>query len=177
MRCSCCKKNEATKTYEKVRGGKKTVEYYCLTCYERSFLEPETSVFSDSTDTCPYCGASLADFEKTKLVGCAHCYKTMIKGVMPSIIKMQGKEAHAGKTPAIELPETDAIGRFSVASDEDEALEKLRFSRQCNELEIVLAKLQEIGDYDGAEGYADKLSRMRTTGIVEEEFVWRKNPN
>ncbi len=178
MRCFHCKENQATKTYERVKNGKKLSEFYCLQCYERLFFEDEIKAETDSTDTCPYCGMTLAEVEEKKLVGCAYCYKMMHGGVSPIIIKMQGKETHKGKGPVLDSEEEQKFARLGEAepseAEMDAALERSRLRRQCYELEVILTKLKNEGDFEGAQGYADKLSRMRGNARIEEEFVWRK---
>ena len=41
MLCCHCKKNQATKTYDRITDGKKQTEYYCLDCYHRLFISIE----------------------------------------------------------------------------------------------------------------------------------------
>lgn len=178
MHCIYCKENQAVKTYERIKNNKKTVEAYCLHCYEQLFLSEETAGIDDSAHTCPYCGMTLAEFESKKLVGCAYCYTMMRGGVLPMIIKMQGKEVHKGKTPSLDSFEEqtlERLGRTTLTEEEYQAaLERSRLRRQCEELEIIIAKLTEEENFEGAQGYADKLSRMRGNARIEEEFVWRK---
>ena len=183
MRCFHCKENQATKTYEKIKGGRKLTEFYCLSCYEKLLLQDEAlakkiETETHSTDTCPYCGITLEEVVEKKLVGCAYCYKMMQDGIEPLIIKMQGKESHRGKSPVLDSIEEENLAKIDKRdlsdAEMEEALQRTRLRRQCYELEVVLKKLQSDGDFEGAEGYADKLSRMRGNARIEEEFVWRK---
>ena len=168
MACGYCGKNQAVKTYEEIKNGKKQTEYYCLDCYHRLFLYADGAESDLTLSACPYCGMSVAEFKKTNLVGCANCYKVMSGDLFPSVVKMQGVKAHRGKTPP--LGEFD-VGLFDDFREEQE--KKARFRKQCNELEIIIAKLQAENNFEDAKGYADKLSLMRNTLTVEEEFVWR----
>lgn len=174
MRCCYCKNNEATKTYEQIKNNKKTVEYYCMDCYEKLFLTVEPTEREVSLSVCPYCGMTVEEFRAKKIVGCAYCYRVMKSGITPTIIKMQGERTHTGKTPPLEF---GGDASFLLADEPEEvrkkALERARFERQCNELEIIIAKLQKENNYEDAKSYADKLSSMRSNGTVEEEFVWR----
>ncbi|MBQ8375335.1 MAG: hypothetical protein IJX98_07185 [Clostridia bacterium] len=97
-----CRKNQATKTYERVFGGKKREEYYCLSCFHESFVSVESDGTENgkSYEVCPYCGTSEETLKKTSLVGCAKCYKTIGKTAIPMLIRMQGVEAHRGKSAA-----------------------------------------------------------------------------
>lgn len=102
MLCCRCKKNQATKTFVRGRAGKQKEEYYCFDCYRDRFLSVEFDGEENgrSFDTCPYCNTRAEDFKRTTLVGCANCYKTIGKAVLPVLINMQGGEVHAGKTGA-----------------------------------------------------------------------------
>ena len=172
MRCCHCGEKEATKTYER-KDRERKIEYYCMDCYDKLFLHPETADGESSLSSCPYCGMSLAEFQSTKLVGCAHCYRTMKGGVYPVVVKMQGDGAHTGKTPPV-TSESGFVDLRDLPPDEyAEILKKERYKRQCNELEIIIAKLKAENNYEDAKDYADKLSLMRSNAEIEEEFVWR----
>ena len=86
--------------------------------------------------------------------------------IMPQIVivKMQGVETHQGKRPPPE---------FSEDGKEEDGTLSAKCRRQCRELEYIIEKLKAEGNYEGAEGYAAKLSRMKSKLAVEEDFVWR----
>ncbi len=171
MLCLQCKKNQATKTYEQIKNGVKNTEYYCLDCYHRLFLCQQEAEGEEMLSACPYCGVTAQEFERTKMVGCAYCYRMMENVVLPAIVKMQGAKGHVGKFPTIEegleplLPSEKA---------KTEALKKTKFRRQCRELEMIIEKLQKDGDETGAKDYQDKLNRMKKKSAIEEDFVWRE---
>lgn len=48
---------------------------------------------------CPSCGMSYQDFEYTGKIGCAVCYQTFRKQLMPLLKRVNGSSAHAGKIP------------------------------------------------------------------------------
>ena len=173
MRCSHCKQKEATKSYEQFKNGKRVVEYYCMDCYDKLFLNEDGKTDGGTLSVCPYCDMSLREVMTGKLVGCAHCYAAMREGLMPLVVKMQGDRAHAGKTPPLEYGETVYGGEVYDQDLQDEAMKKARFERQCYELELIITKLKAENNYEDAKGYADKLSSMRSKGKIEEEFVWR----
>ena len=96
MLCVRCKKNQATKTYERLKNGNKEMEYYCLSCYSHVFSEMvETPVYS----ACPYCGTTSTEIKKRNLVGCAYCYKLLEPTLYPMIKKMQNATVHVGIAP------------------------------------------------------------------------------
>lgn len=50
-------------------------------------------------DRCEVCGTTLADFRRTGLLGCAHCYARFAGPLEPVIRQVQGSTTHRGKRP------------------------------------------------------------------------------
>lgn len=173
MRCECCGQNEATKTYAKMKGGKRTMSYYCMDCFARLFIGAEETENGATLPSCPYCGMTLKEVREGKLVGCAYCYRTMRAGILPMIEKMQGDGAHTGAKPPLS-PERDyeSLEAFSE-DDRKEMIRAARVEKQCRELETIIEKLKTENNYEDAKDYAVKLSAMRGNSDIEEEFVWR----
>ena len=155
MLCGNCKKNQATKTYEQIKNGKKTVDYYCLDCYHRLFITAESETDA-ATSVCPYCKTTAEEVKKRNLVGCAYCYKAFKSILYPVVAKMQGGMAHTGKTP---------LGG-----------ETEKRARQRYEAKTVSEFLQKEGDFDNARIYAKRLVELEN-GCAEEDFVWHKRPD
>ncbi len=172
MRCCHCGEKEATKIYERTKGKNKKVEYYCMDCYDKLFLRARKDGDTSLT-SCPYCDMTLEEFQAGKLVGCAHCYQAMRAGILPTIVKMQGEQTHSGKTPPVLFEGKTVELKDLEPSVYQDTLKAVRFERQCNELECIIAKLKEENNYEDAKDYADKLSSMRSNSEIEEEFVWR----
>ena len=154
MLCGHCKKNQATKTYEQIKKGKRDVAYYCLECYHKIFLDAESESDGVSHSACPYCGTTVTDLKRKNLVGCAKCYETMQSCLMPVITKMQGAEIHKGKRPY---------------ETEKERMERRRF-----ELQNIVNKYQNEKDYESARAYEERLVQLENG--VEEDYVWRTRP-
>ncbi len=138
MLCAKCKKNQATKTYELIKNGKTETTYYCLECYHNEFVYVDTET---TFSVCPYCGTTAAQFKKTSLVGCAHCYETLAHVVFPLVSKMQGGERHRGKS--------------AYATEEE------RIARRCNELDIMAKKHYLENDDKSAAVYEEKIDALR----------------
>ncbi len=170
--CQCCKKNHAARSYEPDKRDPSKREFYCLECYDRLFIRAD----GGDRATCPYCGTTLAEVMKSKLVGCAHCYTMMSTGVTPMVQKMQGDRVHNGKTPPLEGEYGNPQGYMDSVSAEfrEKAVAKARFHRQCHELEIIIEKLKAEGNFEDAKGYGEKLTAMKSRSTIEEDFVWRK---
>jgi len=177
MRCSYCNKNEATKSYESIKNGEKKREYYCHTCYERMFLFVDAADGEETPTACPYCGTTVREFQKSKIVGCPYCYQTLSKKIVPVIVKMQGDASgHRGKMRPLSI---EGEARFDEArcgslAEQAECRETIaqeeRFIRQKREMEILIAFWKDNEERQA--GYKNKLERMEETGVVEEEIVW-----
>ena len=70
--------------------------------------------------TCPNCGASLADFRRTGLFGCAQCYTVFREEVRSAVKKVQGRSRHTGNAPA---PEAES--KYDLLIEQDILLESL----------------------------------------------------
>ncbi len=172
--CENCKKNHAARSHE--IGNQ--LKFFCLECYSRMFLEEENGE-EGSFSVCPYCGMTIEEVKKGKLVGCAHCYRAMQTGLYSMVKKMQGEEAHQGKTPPLSEGYSDFYEDEGDIGEEyrAKAVAQARYERQCRELEIIIEKLKSEGDFDGAKSYGEKLSTMRNRSAIEEDFVWRTRTN
>ena len=149
MLCVNCKKNQATKTYERIKKGKPSVEYYCMDCYARAFISDTADM--TERDACPYCGTKAEEIKKRNIVGCAKCYDSMAKVLYPIVTAFQGAEAHKGKKP---------LGG-----------EAERIARRYYELSTIEQKRLDEKDYDGAKLYKERMIALKSG--VEEDFVWR----
>ncbi len=154
MLCGHCKKNQATKTYEQIKKGKKTVDYYCLDCYHALFIT--TGEEKKGSSVCPRCGQTAEEVKKRNLVGCAYCYRAHESTLFPVIVKMQGQQAHTGKSP--------------LGGDTE------RLSRRCYQLKAVVEKLRDDGRNEDAKARLEQLNALQS-GYGEEDFVWRKRPH
>lgn len=175
--CQCCKKRHIARTYSEKGKSGSSLEFYCLDCYSRLFLDEVD--FADGASVCPYCGMTAKEAQAGKLVGCAHCYQTMQSAVYPMIYKMQGERAHTGKTPPLDEAYDDWYDEEDVLGVEyrEKAVAQARYERQCRELTIIIAKLKAEGKFEDAKSYEEKLSAMRSRGAIEEDFVWRTRLN
>lgn len=73
--------------------------------------EASGSKLSAQTVKCEICGATFADIAKTGKVGCAKCYETFEKELLPYLKRVHGGTKHIGKVPnsapLIVIPETE----------------------------------------------------------------------
>ncbi len=108
MLCQHCKKNLATVNYVEIINGEKFESHLCGPCYAALYGELNSKANADlwaglfgpsspRVKTCPVCGLSYADYERTGLLGCASCYDVFKEELIPSIRRIQGKVTHVGK--------------------------------------------------------------------------------
>ena len=154
MLCANCKKNQATKSYEMQRQGTSGIKYYCLDCYYRLFIAPQTQENLDAT-ACAYCGTTLAELKKRNLVGCAKCYDTLRTTLMPAVQKLQKCTQHTGK---------NSVGNPSDA-----------LARRCDELKTIVEKLNSEKKFAAARAYTERLLRLQEGMDEEENYVWQKH--
>ena len=98
MLCSQCGKNQAQPYVRRTQEGEKTV-FLCPECYRRLFGA------KSAPRACPSCGATLEEFRKTGLLGCAECYSAFREALIPTVQVIQGRLRHTGKDPARALDE------------------------------------------------------------------------
>ncbi len=85
--------------------------------------------------TCPRCGETYAEFQKTGMLGCAECYHAFQKELTPLITRMQGRAQHAGRRPPVSeeeqarmsrMEELRALMEAAVATENFEEAARLR---------------------------------------------------
>ena len=175
--CCHCHKNSAVTSYEKKGSVGAQMEYYCLPCYEKLFLHVNEEKGAQRQTACPYCGTSVEQYQKTKIVGCSYCYQTMYSDIVPVIVKMQGDCCgHRGKKPPLSTKDEAVYEnmRFEVNAQRyeyrTEREQSERFMRQKREIEKLIEFLAD--NPIRQQEYKDKLDRMERRGAIEEEIVW-----
>lgn len=113
MLCEECGKNQAEVMMTTVINGESTTRHLCREClkkYKAGDLQAVlAAVLSAMTTknqtapeiTCPRCGETYAEFQKTGMLGCAECYQAFRKELTPLITRVQGRAQHAGRRPPV----------------------------------------------------------------------------
>lgn len=116
MICQACGKRTATTHIKTVVNGQLTQYHLCSECarakgYSNIFSDfgfsfgnllgglMGTSPEEPKILRCEKCGASFEEISKTGKIGCAHCYKTFRKNLLPAIQRIHGTTKHKGKVP------------------------------------------------------------------------------
>jgi protein arginine kinase activator len=96
---------------------------------------------SGSKLTCSECGLTYEEFGRTGRLGCASCYDSFERVLLPLIKRLQRGSRHAGKSPA-------KLGRNAKTTVE------------LRELEKRLQKLIEAEEFEEAAGVRDQIHKM-----------------
>ncbi len=92
MYCMQC--GRPASKYKIVVDGEEREAVLCPACYAALTAGEKPKV-----RRCPSCGMTFEEYLRTGLVGCARCYRTFRRELMPAILKLQGSCTHTGKTP------------------------------------------------------------------------------
>ena len=116
MLCEKCGKNNATTHIRTVvngvvrevnlcgycaaKEGYSSIGHNSLASMLASMLgEVSSSQIASKKVKCSVCGASFSDIESTGKVGCAECYKTFNRELLPYLKRVHGATKHSGKIP------------------------------------------------------------------------------
>lgn len=157
MLCDKCGKQEATVKFVQIENNKKTELHLCRDCahgypgFSTGFdLQHLLSSLFQSVGlgqavaptvtikTCPTCGRSIADIQKTGRLGCGSCYEAFREELNPVLRRLHGSGNHTGKVPARAFP-------------------KVRTARQMEELRRRLEECVRLEKYEEAAKYRDEL--------------------
>jgi protein arginine kinase activator len=115
MLCDVCKCNDATVFLTQIVEGKMQKVNLCDACSkEKGVQDPTSFALADlllgigsaeeiekgvSTQKCPVCGFTQADFKKTGRLGCSACYATFTEALTALLKAMHKGTSHVGKVP------------------------------------------------------------------------------
>src|SRR6185295_4660616 len=115
MLCDVCKCNDATVFLTQILEGKMQKVNLCDGCSkEKGVQDPTGFALADlllgigaaeeiekgsSTQKCPVCGFTQADFKKTGRLGCSACYDAFSEGLESLLKAMHKGTEHVGKVP------------------------------------------------------------------------------
>lgn len=118
MLCEICGKKQATVHITEIINDKTIEMHICEKCAEeKGVIDAQPFGVSDllagfmdldvgllpkekgTIESCPKCGMTFEDFRKTGRFGCAHCYETFKKAILPLLQKIHGSTHHFGKSP------------------------------------------------------------------------------
>ena len=121
MLCEECGIRPASLVMTAVINGQSTTRNLCQECikkYKTGDLQSIlAAVLASMTDkqqqapdvTCPRCGETYAEFQKTGMLGCSECYQAFRKELTPLIARVQGRAQHTGRRPHVSEEEKERI--------------------------------------------------------------------
>jgi len=159
MVCDVCKTNQSTVFLTQIVDGKMQKVNLCESCSkEKGVTDPTGFALADlllglgnaqdiekgsSSQKCPVCGFSQADFKKTGRLGCAHCYETFGESLASLLKAMHKGTSHVGKVPA-------------------RILRTLQTDAKMKDLERNLENAVRAEDYESAAVIRDQIRQLET---------------
>lgn len=162
MLCEECGNNPAEVLMTTVVNGEAVTRHLCRECVKKykagdiqAVLAAVLAAMNQKEKkpdlTCPRCGETYAEFQKTGKMGCAECYQAFRSELTPLIMKVQGRAQHAGRRPP-------------VSQEEQERLQKMEELRSRMEAAVALENFEE------AALLRDELRSMNRTESQKEEI-------
>ena len=163
MLCERCGKNPATVSYMEEINGNKVGYNLCEKCYSEFFGSFNSSVDNDilagligqsprkRIRSCPVCGASYSDFERTGLLGCAACYDVFKEELMPYIERIQGRVVHVGKVGQ-DAREQDLTRKLSRLQEELELAVRERRYADAQRINLKISEVRKRMTESGEAG-------------------------
>lgn len=152
MNCEICKVNKAIIHITEIENGTYKEFHICQQCAENKEFEKVGEGFGPvptaaypkelSKLKCNFCGSTLYDISKKRLLGCANDYEVFKKILIPIIEKIHSAKKHKGKKPV-------AMGG------------KIHnLSQQIKELELQLKEAVKKEEYEKAAKIRDKINEL-----------------
>jgi protein arginine kinase activator len=134
MLCDVCKCNDATVFLTQILEGKMQKVNLCDACSkEKGVQDPTGFALADlllgigaaeeiekgsTTQKCPVCGFTQADFKKTGRLGCSTCYRTFEEGLGALLKAMHKGTEHVGKLPQRAYREIELSDKMRALNDD-----------------------------------------------------------
>ncbi|MBQ6803653.1 MAG: UvrB/UvrC motif-containing protein [Clostridia bacterium] len=158
MLCEECGKQPAEVVLTTVVNGQSTTRHLCRECVKKykagdiqAVLAAVLSTMAQKQQTpditCPNCGETYAEFQKSGMLGCAECYQAFRKELTPLITRVQGRAQHAGRRPPV--------------SEEEQA--------RINEMEALRARMEAAVAEENFEEAAKLRDALRALTPAKEE--------
>lgn len=151
MLCQRCNKNKATVNYVQVTNGKRFECNLCAECYANLYdgltAKADAGLLAGffgphkvRAKSCPVCGTTYADYERSGLLGCTSCYDVFKEELIPSIRQIHGKVQHVGKVGQ----NNDELGLYRQLKALQEQLETALSEKKFIEAGKLNARIDAI---------------------------------
>lgn len=185
MLCNECNENQAQITYTTIENNQVKEVHICHECMQKLlgqdlqiplFQDPNMGNFMDQIFSlffpkggeeegdisCPYCGHSLREFQKTSLLGCQHCYESFKEELEKIIPRLQGSSHHVGHVPE------DFEERLAQAMDQGKDIGQGAQASRIQELKEALRLAIEEERYEEAALLRDEIKEIEGEGLEDE---------
>ena len=161
MVCNVCGQNEASIHLTEILNNQMMEVHLCETCAEQKGADFKShfdfnKLLASLADfgaelkpervaklVCKDCGMTYEEFGKTGRLGCANCYQTFEKLLLPLIKRIQRDTKHVGKAPAKVTGETKQMLELRELQDR---LKKSVQSETFEEAAKIRDRIQELQD-------------------------------
>jgi protein arginine kinase activator len=168
MLCDICAKNPATVHLTEIIDNQMNELHLCEECAHKKSQQMESQFglsdllagmadFSkpakeaeDLRLKCPGCGLTFADFKKIGRLGCAQCYDTFKKYLLPLLKRIHGANQHVGKAP----------GRVPKAAAAAKKRPEARQAAGPQELRERLARAVAAEEFEEAARLRDQIKEL-----------------
>ena len=180
MICEVCGKN-ATFFFKQTKNGYTAEKALCSECAAKQGFSDPGSIFDAlqddffggllgsfvnkepklvSTKSCDVCGMTISELLNGGKVGCANCYRTFERSLLPTISKIHGNVAHNGKIPVSleEKPKEEKASEISADTEVKETKEPP--AKSVSELKALLMLAVEKQEYEQAALLRDKIKAL-----------------
>jgi protein arginine kinase activator len=171
MMCQACGKKTATTHIKTIVNGKLTEYHLCSDCAKEkgyshfmndwnwNFGNMLGGFMSNVFDTepvtrCKTCGSSFEEITESGKVGCADCYQTFRRKLVPVIQRIHGTTRHKGKAPGSSALRVMEQAHPMVPVEETLLEEKKRLLKQAVEAQ----------DFEQAAVLRDEIKEMENNG-------------
>lgn len=157
MLCEKCGKRDATTHIRTVINGTVYDKNLCEHCaMEQGVnLSPQTSLSDmlasmftgfrsdrqENQKRCPVCGATFGDIANSGKAGCAECYNTFKRELLPYLKRVHGSTKHIGKIP--DNVSVTAVTQKDSVADLREELNRLIAEENYEQAAVIRDKIRE----------------------------------
>jgi len=158
MLCQLCSSQEAAVRFSQVVAGKKIEWALCKSCAEDKGLSNPLSSLpvlsggltsvelapgsfrvanGSSNRRCDRCGMTYRDFEKTGLLGCAHCYTAFERELQSLLLRVHGSSKHIGSRPVRRRVRLERVDLQKLREELREAIAEEDFERAAQLRDVI----------------------------------------
>ena len=167
MMCQKCGKHPATVHLKQIINGVAKEEYLCSLCanMENSFFGSSSDLSTESLfdslflggrpsasstrQTCPLCGITAREIQRSGRAGCAECYKTFRAELRNAAFRIHGGAKHVGRAPQKTKEETERLTKIEeLKTQQSKAIEEQDFELAAK----LRDEIKALSENNGKEG-------------------------